>query len=109
MPNGKEFKEDVRTISEKYSVVTSVIMETSDLNTAWKCLIGFSSFPHLHILTSVDKNHSNTSRSQVNYVCVFPQSEPPNLTEEQLHGLLEDCELTESWIQNLEMNDAMRP
>ncbi|KAM8736686.1 fibrous sheath-interacting protein 1 isoform 2-T2 [Acanthopagrus schlegelii] len=35
-------------------------------------------------------------------------SEPPNLTEEQLHGLLEDCELTESWIQNLEMNDAMR-
>ncbi|XP_036927735.1 fibrous sheath-interacting protein 1 isoform X7 [Acanthopagrus latus] len=36
-------------------------------------------------------------------------SEPPNLTEEQLHGLLEDCELTESWIQNLEMNDAMRP
>ncbi|XP_030247514.1 fibrous sheath-interacting protein 1 isoform X2 [Sparus aurata] len=32
-------------------------------------------------------------------------TEPPNLTEEQLHGLLEDCELTESWIQNLEMNE----
>lgn len=27
------------------------------------------------------------------------------MTEEQLHGLLEDCELTESWIQNLEMNE----
>ncbi|XP_038584512.1 fibrous sheath-interacting protein 1 isoform X2 [Micropterus salmoides] len=36
-------------------------------------------------------------------------NESPDLTEEQLLGLLDECELTESWIQDLETNDTTRP
>ncbi len=38
------------------------------------------------------------------YVCVLLQNEPSDLTEEELLGLLDECELTESWTQDLEMN-----
>ncbi|XP_047466388.1 fibrous sheath-interacting protein 1 isoform X2 [Mugil cephalus] len=33
-------------------------------------------------------------------------NESPDLTEEQLLSLLDECELTESWIQDLETNDT---
>lgn len=35
----------------------------------------------------------------------FPQDESPDLTEEQLLGLLDECEQTDSWTQDLETYD----
>lgn len=38
----------------------------------------------------------------MDFFLVFPQNESPDLTEEQLLGLLDECEPTDSWTQDLE-------
>lgn len=48
----------------------------------------------------------STSLTYVHNVCVFLQDEYPDLTEEQLLCLLDECELTESWSQDPETTDA---
>lgn len=39
-------------------------------------------------------------------ICVSLQDKSPDLTEEQLLCLLDECELTEIWSQDVETNDT---
>lgn len=39
-------------------------------------------------------------------ICVSLQDKSPDLTEDQLLVLLDECELTEIWSQDIEMNDT---
>lgn len=44
---------------------------------------------------------------RVVFLSVSPQSQSPDLSEEQLRGLLDECEQPDCWIQDLETDESL--
>lgn len=44
--------------------------------------------------------------TQVVFLSISPQSEWPDVTEEQLRSLLAECEQSDCWIQDLEADET---